>query len=98
MPPAPTTGTPTRAERLPEAARHLLRRAAGPDADGVVSHVDPANAGWDWVTVTVHRLVPGQATGREADDQERLVLVLEGHASVTAGDLRLDDIGSRASV
>lgn len=98
MPPIPTTGSPTHADQTPVAARHLLRRAASPDADGVVSHVDPASAGWDWVTVTVHRLVPGQAVRRAADDHERLVLVLEGRASVTAGGLRLDSIGSRVSV
>jgi 5-deoxy-glucuronate isomerase len=98
MPPVPTTGGPNVADHLPEAARRLLRRAARPDADGVVSHVDPANAGWDWVTVTVHRLAPGQSLSREADNQERLVLVLEGRASVTAGQLDLESIGSRTSV
>lgn len=95
---ASTAASPETADRRPGAARHLLRRAAPPDADGVVSHVDPANAGWDWVTVTVHRLVGGQAITRPADDHERLVLVLEGRADVTAGDLALDGIGSRASV
>ena len=59
---------------------------------------DPASAGWDWVTVTVHRLATGQVVTRAADHEERLVLVLEGSAAVTAGDLVLDRIGSRQSV
>ena len=82
----------------PGDAPHLLRRAARPDSDGVISHVDPASAGWDWVTATVHRLIPGQVVTRAADHQERLVLVLEGSASVSAGTLVLDRIGSRQSV
>ena len=98
MPPVPTTGSPNVVDASPVAARHLLRRAATPDADGVVSHVDPANAGWDWVTSTVYRLAPGQAVTREADGRERLVLVLEGYASVTAGALALGRVGSRDSV
>lgn len=95
---ASPAASPETADRRPGVARQLLRRAAPPDADGVVSHVDPANAGWDWVTVTVHRLAVGQAVTRPADDHERLVLVLEGRADVTAGELVLDGIGSRTSV
>lgn len=95
---ASPAASPETADRRPGAARQLLRRAVPPDADGVVSHVDPANAGWDWVTVTVHRLAVGQAVTRPADDHERLVLVLEGGADVTAGELVLDGIGSRTSV
>jgi 5-deoxy-glucuronate isomerase len=83
---------------LPGAARPLLRRAARPDPAGVISHVDPQNAGWDWVTVTVHRLTRGQRVARAADGQERLLLVLEGSAAVAAGELVLDQIGSRRSV
>ncbi len=98
MTPVPEAGIPDFSHVPPGAARHLLRRAARPDSRGVVSHVDPANAGWSWVTSTVYRLAPGQVVERAADDQERLVLVLEGHASVAAGDLRLDRVGSRASV
>jgi len=98
MTPSPATGNPDPVFDPPRAARHLLRRAARPDPDGVVNHVDPADAGWDWVTVTVYRLAPGQAVTRDPDGQERLVLVLEGAAAVTAGDLVLDRIGSRSSV
>jgi len=95
---APSTGDRDAAFSPPGAARHLLRRAARPDSHGVISHVDPASAGWDWVTVTVHRLATGQVVTRAADHEERLVLVLEGSAAVTAGDLVLDRIGSRQSV
>jgi len=95
---APSIGDRDAAFSPPGAARHLLRRAARPDSQGVISHVDPASAGWDWVTVTVYKLTPGQVVTRDADDQERLVLVLEGYASVSAGGLALDRVGSRTSV
>ena len=92
---APTHGsaTPDPDNRPPGAARHLLRRAARPDPDGVITHVDPANAGWDWTTCTVYRLVPGQVVTCGADTLERLVLVLEGYAAVTAGEPALPRVG-----
>ena len=82
----------------PGAARQLLRRAAAPDPSGVISHIDPASAGWDYTTITIYRLRPGMRVASAADDQERLVILLEGYAVVTAGDLALGRIGSRATV
>ena len=82
----------------PGAARRLLRRAAAPDPDGLVVGVDPASAGWDYTTCHVYRLRPGQAVNRAADDQERLVLVLEGRAAVRAGDHDFGVVGSRTTV
>ncbi len=98
MTPVPAAGNPVLASNPQGATRHLLRCASLPDSDGVLCHIDPQNAGWDWVTVTVHRLAPGQSTSRAADDQERLVLVLEGTAAVMAGELSLEKVGSRTSV
>ena len=82
----------------PDGARHLLRRALPPGPDGLVCEIDPASAGWDWTTFHVHRLGPGDTVARPADDQERLVLLLEGHARVNAGDHDFGVIGSRMSV
>jgi 5-deoxy-glucuronate isomerase len=48
--------------------------------------------------MTVYQLVPGQVVACDADDMERLVLVLEGTVAVTAGDLDLPRVGSRTSV
>ena len=81
------------------AARHLLRRAAAPRPDGEVCAVEPgATDRWDYLSFHAYRLEPGDTVRRSADDQERLVLVLEGHARVTAGTLDLGILGSRASV
>lgn len=79
-------------------APDLLRRAAAPDATGLVCAIDPESAGWEWTTFHVYRLAPGMSVQRPADDMERLVLVLEGHARVTAGEEDLGVLGSRTSV
>lgn len=98
MTPAPDPVVLAPAIRPPGAARHLLRRAVSPDPDGVIGRVEPGQPDWDWLTVTVHRLAPGQGVARPADGQERLALVLEGAASVRAGPVALDRVGSRESV
>jgi len=46
----------------------------------------------------VHRLAPGQRISAQADDRERLVLVLEGRADVLLGQRALGVVGSRTSV
>jgi len=78
--------------------RPLLRRAAVPDAHGLVCGVTPETAGWDFTTFHVYRLVPGATAVRAADGMERLVLVLEGHARVVAGEHDYGVVGSRDSV
>ena len=91
-------GDPVTAPDRPAAARRLLRRAAAPGPDGLVCAIDPESAGWDWTTFHVYRLEPGQRVTRPADDMERLLLVLEGKASLRVGDQDLGVQGSRTSV
>ena len=92
------SGDPAATPDRPAAARRLLRRAAAPGPDGLVCAIDPESAGWDWTTFHVYRLVPGQRVARPADDNERLLLVLEGKASLRVGDEDLGVQGSRMSV
>ena len=82
----------------PIIARHLLRRATAADPSGQIQGFSPAEAGWDYTSFHVYELTPGQTVTRDADDQERLVLVLEGHAAVTAGEHVFGVVGSRESV
>jgi 5-deoxy-glucuronate isomerase len=96
---APTTnGDPGAHSDRQAAARNLLLRAAAPGPSGQVQGFSPAEAGWDWTSFHVYELAPGQSVTRDADDQERLVLVLEGHAAVKAGEHDFGTIGSRDSV
>lgn len=60
--------------------------------------VEPADAGWSYTTFHAYRLVAGQRVSRPPDEQERLVLVLEGRAAVRAGERDLGTLGSRSSV
>ena len=92
------SGDPAATPDRPAAARRLLRRAAAPGPDGLVCAIDPESAGWDWTTFHVYRLDPGQRVTRPADDKERLLLVLEGKASLKVGDEDLGVQGSRMSV
>jgi 5-deoxy-glucuronate isomerase len=80
------------------AARPLLRRASSPSPDGVLVEIAAPTVGWEYVDATAYRLRAGQRIERPADDRERLVLVLEGRASVSADDRDFGVIGSRATV
>ncbi len=78
--------------------RSLLRRSVAPGSDGLIVSIDPSSAGWEFIELDVYRLGAGQRVARDADDQERLVLVLEGRATVRSGDLDFGDVGSRETV
>jgi 5-deoxy-glucuronate isomerase len=82
----------------PDGSRSLLRRAVSPNPDGLVVSIDPAPAGWEFAELAVYRLAPGQRVNRDADERERLVLVLEGRATVASGDVDFGVVGSRDSV
>src|SRR4051812_40364317 len=84
--------------RHPGAARSLLHRAATPGPDGLIASIDPSSAGWEFLSFSAYRLAPGQVIEGAADDQERLILVLEGSARIRVGDDDLGVVGTRATV
>ena len=86
------------ADHDPAAARPLLRRAAAPVSEGRINGIGAPSPGWEWVGFDAYRLRAGQAIAHQADDHERLVLVLEGRATVCAGEADLGELGSRLSV
>ena len=75
----------------------LLRRPT-PGNGGSLHAATPASAGWTYVSLDVRRLEAGEAHARSADDQEALVLILEGSAAITAGGHAFGTLGTRASV
>lgn len=79
-------------------ARQLLRRAGPADQTGRIVAVDPEAAGWEYLDFAAYQWRPGEGTVRVADGRERLVLVLEGRATVRSGELDFGVVGSRASV
>jgi len=76
----------------------LLRRARPTGADGVVARVTPAEPDWEFVSLAIHRLTAGGIVHRAAGADEVAVIVLEGRASIQAGDHSFPDLGSRTSV
>jgi 5-deoxy-glucuronate isomerase len=76
----------------------LLRRAGPPDAEGSIVRISPTDAEWSYVGFSAHRLAPGAEIRRPAAAEERLVLVLEGRATVRVGAQAFAEIGSRDSV
>jgi 5-deoxy-glucuronate isomerase len=84
------------AEKAPRTGDLLRKPSRAPGTP--LQHVSAESAGWQYLTFEAHRLSPGLVLRRDADDQEVLVLVLEGRASVRAADRVYDDVGSRKSV
>ena len=77
----------------------LHRKAPEPDAASGLAHsITPADAGWRYVGFSEHRLAPGIALERGAEDRERAVIVLEGVATVIAGEQRWSSLGTRTHV
>ncbi|MEH3107510.1 MAG: 5-deoxy-glucuronate isomerase [Sphingomonas fennica] len=76
----------------------LLVRAHAPDAEGRILEVTPASAGWTYIGFVVHRLADGATLSGGADGREHCLVILTGHATVTAGTERFAGIGGRSSV
>jgi 5-deoxy-glucuronate isomerase len=58
----------------------------------------PADAGWSYVGFSAHRLAPGGTIHRPEAAEERLVLVLEGRATIRIGTNVFAEVGNRDSV
>jgi 5-deoxy-glucuronate isomerase len=76
----------------------LLRRAGPPDAEGTILGVSAADAGWSYVGFSAHRLTAGAVIRRPSADEERLILVLEGRATVRVSSETFAEVGGRDSV
>jgi 5-deoxy-glucuronate isomerase len=79
-------------------AGELLRHSGSPAGDGAIVGVTPADAGWQYLSLAAYRLSAGEAMLRPADDDEVLVVILEGRANVRAGERRFEDQGTRRTV
>ena len=73
----------------------LVAHTGPPDAEGCTLRVTPESAGWTYVGFAVYR--DGEATER-LDDRETCIVVLSGHADLSAGGREWRAVGGRASV
>src|SRR5207249_2629070 len=67
-------------------------------AGGQLQRVTPAEAGWRYLSFEAHRLTAGDSLHINAKGQESLIIVLEGTATVRAGNRTFSDLGTRDSV
>ena len=82
----------------PDPTRQLLRRAPARSDSGQIHTLRPQDAGWQYVGFDTFALGAGGHVAVPSDGQERVVLVLEGSATVRAGEHRWSSLGSRDSV
>ena len=74
----------------------LLRKPAG-DA-GHVHALTPAGAGWSYVGFDLWRLAPGDSAAGRLEGRETILVLVEGHARITAASTDFGTMGDRASV
>ncbi|MFN3825968.1 MAG: 5-deoxy-glucuronate isomerase [Pseudorhodobacter sp.] len=75
---------------------HLLRKPAGDS--GLVHDFTPANAGWRYVGFQLHRLAAGGHAAGLTQDQEAVMVMVEGHAQVQAAGQDWGILGDRLDV
>lgn len=71
---------------------------AHPRADGLITRVTPAMAGWDYITFEVRELTAGQSHAQQTGANEVGIVVLSGTVSVQSDRGTWSHIGKRQSV
>jgi len=71
---------------------------SAPDAQGKVIDITPELAGWKYVGFAVHKLEAGQTAEHTEPQRETCLVLLSGHATITAGDQTWEHIGDRMDV
>lgn len=75
---------------------HLLRKPSG--SSGKVHDITPEEAGWGYVGFGLYRLAPGELAEETTGDREAILVVVEGKASITAGERDFGEMGARMDV
>lgn len=78
-------------------ARELLLHSATAPGDGVLIHVDADSAGWEFIGLTVHRLLPGTPLTVESDGTEFAIVLLSGTCTVALAGGQCE-LGPRANL
>ncbi|EHL99665.1 putative 5-deoxy-glucuronate isomerase [Acetobacteraceae bacterium AT-5844] len=75
----------------------LLVRQTAPDAEGATHRITPASAGWTYVGFDTYKLPAGACVARRQEGREACLVLISGHARITAGGKDFGRIGGRAS-
>ena len=65
---------------------------------GLVHDITPESADWGYVGFQLYRLSPGEMASGSTRDLEAIFVVIEGHLSLSVGDVDFGEIGDRMSV
>lgn len=74
----------------------LLRRPTG--TEGKVHAISPDAAGWSYVGFDLHHFRPGQSVSEQTGDREVILVLVEGHAEITAAGTVFGEMGDRLNV
>ncbi len=74
----------------------LLRKPTG--TTGKVHDITPMDAGWGDVGFGIYRLKPGETVAEPTGDTEVILVLVEGHAQLGAGDEDFGVMGDRLDV
>ena len=74
----------------------LLRKPTG--TTGKVHDITPMDAGWGYVGFGLYRLKPGETVAEPTGDTEVILVLVEGHAQLGAGDEDFGVMGDRLDV
>ena len=75
---------------------HLLVKPSG--TSGKVHDITPESARWGYVGFGLYHLEAGQSASEETGDKEVILVLVEGKASISAGDESFGELGDRMSV
>lgn len=75
---------------------NLLVKPSG--QNGKVHDISPESAGWGYVGFGLYRLDAGEQVRENTGDREAILVLVEGKASIWAGEQQFADIGERMNV
>ena len=74
----------------------LHRKPSG--TTGKVHDITPASADWSYVGFGLYRLGAGETVAERTGEREAILVLVEGHAAITAGGERFGELGARLDV
>ena len=74
----------------------LLRKPVA--TTGKVHDITPASANWGYVGFALYHLAPGESASEHTGTTEAILVLVEGHATITAADTDFGTLGDRLNV
>ena len=74
----------------------LLRKPIA--QSGLIQDITPENADWGYVGFQVWKLKAGESASQETGAREAILVIVEGKAKVSGGDVEFGELGERMSV